>query len=204
MDEVARVRVATRQAVDDITPPPLRDRIQDHLRKPVQTPGVLTRLSAKETGIDGESDELDQRTAGVQLIYGGLYLTRSLIQLEPWTSGGDQKANADHDILASNVMVARGAYLLARTDASDKAVEIIREFGRDQTLRYETNDPSYDENLELDLLELAVIAGGSIGTAEPSQSLLDWATGLADSPTDRRIPEPDELLVRVPASDVTI
>lgn len=201
MDDVARVREATRGAVEDITPDRLRGRIHDRLDDASTTPGVLTRLSARQNGTDGDVAEVDRRTAGVQLIYGGLSLTRSLIQREPWTLGEAEKATADKDALASNVMVARGAYLLARTDASDTAVEIIRAFGRDQTLRYQTGDPSYDANLEVDLLELAVIAGGSIGHADPPEDLLEWATDLAETPGDRRIPEPTELFVRAREQD---
>lgn len=204
MDDAAPVREATRDATADITPERLRSRIHDHLGNVTATPGVLTRVSARETGVEGESSELDGRTAGVQLIYGGLYLTRSLIHDEPWTIDDAHKVDADEDALASNVMVARGAFLLARTDASDKAVEIIRNFGRDQTLREVSDDDSYDGNLELDLLELAVIAGGSIDGAEPPAALLDWAVDLAESHDHQRIPEPNELFVRVQDSDTSV
>ncbi|MFB6312205.1 MAG: hypothetical protein ABEH64_13610, partial [Salinirussus sp.] len=81
-----------------------------------------------------------------------------------WASGdGD---TADLEILAADVMVARGFYLLARTDAAGDAVGVVRSFGRDQTARRETGDPAIDRNLEADVLELAVVAGATVAGVE--------------------------------------
>ena len=81
-------------------------------------------------------------------------------------------------ILAADVLVSRGFYLLARTDAAEDAVAVVRAFGRDQTEREgATGDRAVglDRRLETDVLELAVTAGV---TAAGGRT--DDAAGLAD------------------------
>ncbi|MFC7026926.1 hypothetical protein ACFQJ5_03940 [Halomicroarcula sp. GCM10025324] len=179
MQEVAAVRRAALAAVDDVEPDRFRDRITDRLSDAPLTPGVLTLVSARAAR-DGPADfddGLTGRAAGVQLIYEGLTLTRRLAQDDPW-DGGDRDA-ADLDILVADVLVSRGFYLLARSEAAEAAVDVVRSFGHDQTVRESTGDASLDENLETDICELAVVAGVTAAGVTPTPSLREYASRLA-------------------------
>jgi len=190
MQDVAAVRRAATEAVSDVDPPGLRGRIDDRLAQASLVPGAFTLHvvrsltdGAVETPDHGEGgpllDPLTERAAGVQLIYEGLALTRDLAQEDPW-DGGDRDA-ADLAILAADVLVARGFYLLARTEAADDAVATVRAFGHDQTVRRTTRDPGLDRNLEADVLELAVVAGATAAGRRPTPRLREYAAGLAET-----------------------
>jgi hypothetical protein len=177
MEEVAAVRRAALAGVDDVEPERLHDRIADRLGDGSFTPGVLT-LVAEAAARDIPVDESDEdRAAGVQLIYEGLALTRRLAHDDPWTTG-DRDA-ADLDILIADILVSRGFYLLARTDAADAAVEVVREFGKDQTDLRTTGDDGLDGNLEVDICELAVVAGVTAAGHEPGADLRAYGSDLA-------------------------
>ncbi|SEW22919.1 DUF7114 family protein [Natrinema salifodinae] len=151
--------------------------------------------------VESEPDGVVTHAAGVQLIYEGLRLTRALAHDEPWTvTDADADADTDPDagdgdlaILAADILVARGFYLLARTDAAGKAVRTVRSFGRNQTSRTDlaagegadadvsTADPEpVDATLERDVLELAVLTGAVAVGETPSPRLLSIAEQLAD------------------------
>jgi hypothetical protein len=186
MDDAVRVRDAAHEAVEDVEPDRLREVLFERLSDAPITPAVLALVSARapETGVDTDADGLAERAAGVQLIYEGLRLTRSLAHEEPWTrvAEGDVSGDiaADLDVLAADVFVSRGFYLLARTDAAGRAVDVVRAFGRDQTLRRgEGADvESLDRNLESDVFALAVVAGTTAAGATPSPALLEYAAEL--------------------------
>jgi len=204
MEEAAAVRRAASAAVDDVDPERLRERIDQRIEEGSMAPGALTLLSADAVDESHSRDGLSERAAGVQLIYEGLRLTRTLSHAEPWlgTDGGDgwqadetaaartgdgkesAAAAADLDILVADILVARGFYLLARTEAADAAVGVVRSFGRDQTVRRETDDPSLDGNLERDVLELAVVAGTTAAGGTAPVHLRDFATDLAATDGD--------------------
>ncbi|WP_247730990.1 DUF7114 family protein [Halovivax limisalsi] len=165
MDRVARCRRAAHDAVADVSPPPLRQRLLDAIDDGTLTPAVLTIESAVAAEPAVELDDVVALAAGTQLIYDGLQLTRSLAHDEPWvdvetaadveTSAPDRSADAadeaprrdepadgstteqpaDLAIVAADVLVARGFSLLADTAAAATAVETVRSFGRDQTRR---------------------------------------------------------------------
>jgi hypothetical protein len=185
MEEAAAVRQAALAAVDDVEPARLCERIEDRLETASMTPGVCSLVSASAAGCEGGLDGITDRAAGVQLIYEGLRLTRSLAHDNPWADG-DRDA-ADLDILIADILVSRGFYLLARTEAADAAVEVVRAFGTDQTVRRETDDPTLDRNLEADVLELAVVVGVTAAGAHPTPRLREYVTDLA---TDS-LPAPD-------------
>jgi hypothetical protein len=154
-------------------------------------PGTVAVLTAESFGSDGISvDGLLNRAVGVQLIYDGLRLTRELVDGEPWNEGS--KTKADMGILAADVMVARGFYLLARSDAAGCAVEVVRSFGRDQTELREGGDESLESRLEADVLELAVLAGATtVGVSVSEASLAAFTSGRVDDdgypPVDRSV-----------------
>jgi hypothetical protein len=188
MDEAARIRQAASDAVTDIEPAPLRDVIGDVLADASMAPGTLALLSARAVDESIRTEPVLDRAAGVQLIYEGLRLTRTLAHDQPWAD----RPPAEHtepnmDVLAADVLVSRGFYLLARTEAADAAVETVQAFGRDQTLRREA-DPedalALDRNLETSVLELAVIAGTTAGegTTTPGDA---GQAGLLEFAADR-------------------
>ncbi|WP_136689332.1 DUF7114 family protein [Halorhabdus amylolytica] len=194
MQEAAVVRRAATDAVEDVEPERLHDRIVSRLEGSTMTAGVLTISCARavleqrspgsahaviERPDDPLADAVAKRAAGVQLIYEGLGLTRTLARDPPWLSG--REAEGDLDVLIADILVGRGFYLLARTEASDEAVQTVRAFGRDQTVRRETGDHSLDRNLEADVFELATVAGTTAVGGQPSPGLREYATSMADS-----------------------
>ena len=243
MEEVAAVRRAAVEAVGDVEPDRLRQRIRGRLESGSMAPGALTLLSARaadapEATVESDPDDpVAERGAGVQLIYEGLRLTRVLSQDPPWerdsedvpvpsaddasmTDGGDVTVpdgevgdpsavpvgeaggavdpgeatnaadiEADMSILVADVMVARGFYLLARTEAAAEAVAVVRSFGGDQTRRRTTGDDSYDRNLEADVFELAAVAGVTAGGLEATPALREHVGALAGSEAELPVAE---------------
>jgi len=188
MEEVAAVRRAALAGVDDVEPERLHDRITARLDDGPFAPGVLTLVAEAAARGHAVEDSDEDRAAGVQLIYEGLALTRRLAHDDPWTNG-DREA-ADLDILIADILVSRGFYLLARTEAAGAAVDVVREFGKDQTELRTTGNDDLDGNLEVDICELAVVAGLTAGGHEPTPALR--AVG-ADLATDG-LPAVDALL----------
>ncbi|MFC4247190.1 hypothetical protein ACFOZ7_09290 [Natribaculum luteum] len=183
MDRAASCRRAARDAVADVESSQLHDVITDTLEGASMTPGVLTLESAAAIDPTADLESIAHRAAGVQLIYEGLRLTRTLAHEEPWTAVDGDDGDADLEILAADILVARGFYLLARTDAAGKAVRTVRAFGRDQTLRdqSEADVERLDANLERDVLELAVVTGAATVGATPTAELLALANEISDA-----------------------
>lgn len=193
MDEAVRAREASRYEVRDITPRALRDVIRDLLAETSAAPGALTLCCAGADERSTGGSALDERAAGVQLIYLGLSLTRSLTREDPWRSV-DGPTEANMAVLAADVMVSRGFSLLARTEAADKAVETVRQFGRDETDRA-TNPEGHAANaLERDIFELAAIAGTTAGGRTPSVELREYAATLGGSLGGVPIPDAEAVL----------
>lgn len=219
MEPAVRARRAGRQAVRDVAPDPLRERIHALLEKSAMVPGALALSTARavEDGSGGPSVRngshepseseagtptdagtertsaspvgVEERAAGVQLIYEGLALTRALADDPPWERDPPH-TDSNVDILAADVMVARGFSLLARTEAADKAVETVQSFGRDETDGQQGRAVP-PHALETDVFELAVLAGTTAFGVHPSDALLAYGAELAASLDDDR-PEPPE------------
>jgi len=183
MQEAGAIRTAALEAVEDVDPSVVYERIEELLDEESMTPGVFTVACAsailERSGrtIDdlAAEDALAERAAGVQLIYSGLSRTRDLAADPPWTRGDAERGNLD--VLAADILVARGFYLLARTEASDEAVAVVRAFGRDQTIAHDTDDPLAG-NLERDVFELAAVAGATAAGTTPSPQLREFAADL--------------------------
>jgi len=204
MDDAVRARRAARDALADIEPERLREVLRDRLADASMTPSVLTLLSARTLDSTLNADSLAERAAGVQLIYEGLRLTRVLARDEPWNHGDDAAERADLDILAADVLVSRGFYLLARTETAERAVEVVRAFGRDQTRRRASDDAdagALDRNLEADVFALAVAAGTTAAGVTPGDELLDYAAGLARE-FEGELPPPDAALPETTADRI--
>lgn len=181
MDDAVRVRDAAEDALADIDPQQLRDTLFGRLADAEMTPGVLTVRSARALVPDNEGVGVPERAAGVQLIYEGLRLTRDLSHDPPWErlDADSGEIDADMEVLAADVFVARGFYILARTEAAKDAVEVVKRFGRDQTLRRSAPDPAnLDRNLEADVFELAVTAGTSAVGGVAPERLRTYAADL--------------------------
>ena len=190
MQPAVRARAGARDAVADVTPEHLREVILDVLEEGAMTPGALALLSARAVGDSAAADAetpIESRAAGVQLIYEGLALTRSLADEEPWTVGEDH-LDSDLAILAADVMVSQGFHLLARTEAAGKAVDTVQSFGRDQTVERTTGegDPFA---LEADVFELAVETGTNAAGVETPAALREYAVDLAHSLNGAPTPE---------------
>jgi len=186
MDDAVRARSAAREALVDIEPPRLRAVLFDRLTNASMAPGVLVLVSATLRDPSVHTESLLERSAGVQLIYEGLRLTRTLARESPWDTESDIEIDADLDILAADVLVSRGFSLLAHTEASDAAVETVQAFGRDQTLSMGSADEfdARDRNLEADIFTLAVRAGTTAAGSEPSDALLRSVAAASREYTD--------------------
>jgi len=195
MDDAVRARRAARDALADIEPERLGEAIRDRLADASMAPSVLTLVSARALDAAVDPDAVAERAAGVQLIYEGLRLTRTLTHTEPWLGDDEAARRADLDILAADVLVSRGFYLLARTETAERAVEVVRAFGRDQTSRREpeADARALDRNLEADVFALAVAAGTTAAGVAPGAELLEYAAGLA-SELDGDLPPHDDAL----------
>jgi len=186
MDTAARARAAAREVVADIEPRHLREVLYERLDEGSMAPGVLVFLSAQAGDSTVDLEPLAERSAGVQLIYEGLRLTRSIAHTEPWTETTTDEIDADIDILAADVFVSRGFYLLARTEAAAAAVDTVQSFGHDQTVRGrpDADTETLDRNLEADIFALAVRAGLTAVDADPSADILSFAADIARAEGD--------------------
>jgi hypothetical protein len=198
MDDAVRARRAAREALTDVGPDRLREVLDDRLADASMTPSVLTLVVARALDPTVDVDAVVERGAGVQLIYEGLRLTRSLVHEEPWAGADvdlESATAADLDILAADVLVSRGFYVLARTETAERAVDVVRAFGRDQTRRRApgADRRALDRRLEADVLALALAAGTTAVGIAPGEDLLDYASDLAHE-FDGDFPPPDTAL----------
>ena len=194
MDDAAVARRSARDALGEIEPEPLRETLDQRLAAASMVPGALTLSTARAFDERIDVTSLGELAAGVQLIYEGLSLTRQLAHDEPWAGDPENDIEADLSVVAADVLVSRGFSLLARTSAAERAVETVRAFGRDQTVRERTDDAAtIDRNLEADVFELAVVAGVAAVDASPSEELLAFAAQLARS-YEGSLPAAAELL----------
>lgn len=194
MEDAARARSAARDALADIGPEQLREALESRIVDAAVTPGVLALVTARAVDPDVDPSAVVERAAGVQLIYEGLRLTRTVAHEEPWaTAAAGGSIDADMEVLAADVLVSRGFSLLACTGAARSAVDVVRAFGRDQTVRdregTDADDAAaLDRNLEVDALELAVVAGTTAVGGDPPEELLAYARDLAADCDDGFLP----------------
>ncbi|RJT02049.1 hypothetical protein [Halococcus sp. IIIV-5B] len=186
MDDASHVRRAAREAVRDVDPGAFRDAIETVVESGSMAPGVLVVLSARAADEPVGFGTVATRAAGTQLIYEGLRLTRALAHDAPWE---DEDTDANLDVLVADVLVARGFYLLARTEAAERAVETVRAFGRDRTAAAPTDDPVGP--LEADVLDLALVAGLTAVDVHPSAACREFVADLAES-FDGELPPADD------------
>ncbi|PSP89287.1 hypothetical protein BRC90_05270 [Halobacteriales archaeon QS_4_69_34] len=95
METVLRVRRAVRAAVRDVEPERFRSAVHDALDDGPVAPGLLTVRCARAVASDLAVESVAERAAGVQLVYEGLRLTRTLAREEPWASNGTVDGSDD-------------------------------------------------------------------------------------------------------------
>lgn len=193
MDEITHVNEALQESLADIEPDSFRERLGDVLDAVSLTPGVLTVRTARAIDPGVEAEVAAMRGAGVQLSYEGLRLTRSLIRAEPWAEDGADTSH-DIDLLAAEVLVARGFYHLSDTGVATDAVEIVRRFGRNQTHERRADGPEIDRSLEVDVIDLAVRAGADLATGTVPPVLDSYGADLARELEAEPLPEPEDAL----------
>ncbi|WP_232686621.1 DUF7114 family protein [Halobacterium zhouii] len=191
MEEAEQARTAARDAVGDIEPDGLRAVIDDHVASSSMLPGALVILTARVAANSATSRAVSERAAGVQLIYEGLRVTRGLVEDEPWADTDAADPDDDLDVLAADVLVARGFRTLARTEAASQAVQTVREFGREQTA-----DPADVSGLESNVFELAAIAGSTADGGETPTALRQYVVGLVAASDAPPLPDASEGLPR--------
>lgn len=196
MEEAVRTHDASREAVRDITPTHLRATIHESLDETSMLPGVLVFLSADAADGSMDGSAAESRAAGVQLIYQGLALTRSLAREDPWAASDGPNEDANVRILAADVMVSRGFSLLARTDAAEKAVETVQTFGRTETERDADTGRPHANALERDVFELAVVAGTAAADVVAATALRKFVAELAHTLDGTTLPEAEVVVTR--------
>jgi hypothetical protein len=110
METVPRVRRAVRAAVRDVEPERFRSAVYDALDDGPVAPGLLTVRCARAVASDVAVESVAERAAGVQLVYEGLRLTRTLAREEPWASNGTVDGEGSDDATVEGV-AADGAAL---------------------------------------------------------------------------------------------
>lgn len=191
MIDVARARRAVVAAITDVEPAALNERLESLLTEESVAPAALT-FACGPTSMQTPGTPLAHRAAGVQLIYSGLRLTRALATTEPWTAV-DTDSQADLDILAADVLVARGFDLLAQSPAAAHAVQTVQTVAEAVGRRTASDSPS---QLERAILELAVIAGTTVQHETPDRQLQQQVRAFARS-HGYPLPPADQLLAKL-------
>ncbi|MFC5367744.1 DUF7114 family protein [Salinirubrum litoreum] len=206
MDEAVLVRDTARETVADIEPAELGDALTGLLSEASVAPGALTLLTARALDPGVDLPGIAERAVGVQLIYDGLRITRLLAHTEPWTADDAEAADiaADLDVLSAVVLVSRGFYLLARTETAGRAVAVVQQFGRDQTLRQrpDADVDLLDRNLEEAVFELAVATGATAVGGRVDDDLLGFGRGLADGVDTDELPPAESLFSAATVAEV--
>jgi hypothetical protein len=170
-------------------------------QKGTLAPGVITLVAAETLGEEPlESvEQVTQRAAGVQLIYDGLRLTRKLVQDERWE--GPENMDTDMCVLAADVVAARGFFVLARSRAATRAVEVVRRFGRNES-RIRADETGHRTRLESDVLALALVAGATTVDCELDETTIRGVRG--EHREQAGFPDADQLVEDVRSSLVSI
>ena len=184
-----------------MVPTELQGHIVRFTQKGTLAPGVITLVAAETLGEEPlESvEQVTQRAAGVQLIYDGLRLTRRLVTEEGWD--GPENMDIDMCVLAADVVAARGFFVLARSRAATRAVEVVRRFGRNES-RIRADETGHRTRLEADVLALALVAGATTVDCELDETTIRGVRG--EHREQAGFPDADQLVEDVRSSLVSI
>lgn len=191
MDVSAAVRNSLFDSVSNVEPGPFRQELESILTDASVTPGVITMRTADVIDRQVDEEELQRRAAGVVISYEGLRLTRELVREDPWAASPDNTAE-NLDLLASEVLVARGLYRLAPTGVAYDAVQIARRFGRNQTNEQLPDTEPDEPTLEYDTIRLAVQTGADYALTEVPDSIMNHAGTVAGQLDAEPLPDPED------------
>lgn len=187
MEEASRAQDAIQELLGDAEPAPFREHVLQTLADRSPVLGVLTIRTALAADGTVSVDTAADRAAGVQLTYEGLSLTQQLIDDEPWPPTEGEAP--DVDLVAAEVLVAKGLTRLAHTGVRERVVEIVRRFGRLNASETDsdvaTDDASTsptaraDPSLDSDFVVLAVAAGADLAVQTVPPGLVEYARDLA-------------------------
>lgn len=168
MSAFPHVSEALGRSIADIEPRSFNEHLHAVLDDRPLTPAALTVTTGRAIDSTADREQLAELGIGVQLGYEGLRLTRELINEDSWLD--DQEAtDSDIDVLAAEVLVARGFNILAETGTVTQAVDIVRRFGRNSA-RARAGSKQLDPSLEADIISLAVTTGADcvLSTVPPA------------------------------------
>ncbi len=188
MSAFPHVSEALRQSIVDIEPQSFNAHLNEVLQDRPLTPAVLTVTTGRAIDSTADRDRLTELGVGVQLGYEGLCLTRELIDDESWLDS-HQSTDADLDVLAAEVLVARGFNILAETNTVTDAVDIVRTFGRNRAHERDGSDKT-DPSLEADIVSLAVTTGADCVLSTVPPPIASFADELGARLDENPIPEP--------------
>lgn len=190
MDDTRALGDALDRSLDDLEPPPFRDRARDIVGRTPTTPGVLAVRTARtvDPGVDIETAA--RRGAGVQLCYEGLDLTRSLLDDRPWEDGD---RDYHRDLLVAEVLVSRGIHTLSQAGTATDVVGIVQRFGRIQTELDRVGGRDREDPLERDILELGVNTGADLALDGVPDPVRSHSTEIATRLLDYPLPEPERI-----------
>lgn len=196
MSAFPHVSEALQRSIGGIEPCTFNEHLRAVLADRPLTPAALTVTTGR--AIDGAADleALADRGVGVQLGYEGLRLTRGLIAGDSWLDRTDV-AREDLDMLAAEILVARGFHHLSGTGVVTDAVETVRRFGQRHAQARGDADPVVDGSLEGDILMLAVDAGADCVLSAVPPPIASVGADLAERLGDAPMRPPEEALAGV-------
>ncbi len=190
MSAYPHVSEALERSIHDIVPKPFNERLAGILADRPLTPAAATVATGLAIDRTADRDKLATLGIGVQLGYEGLRLTRRLIQQDSWL-GTDRTTDEDIDILAAEVLVARGMNLLTRTGTVTQAVDVVKRFG--QRAAFDRTETAGDGlgTLEMDIIKLAVDTGADAVLQSVPPPIASLGAELATRLDTDPIPEPE-------------
>lgn len=187
------VSEALRCSIADIEPRSFNEHLHGLLDDRPLTPACATLATGRAIDSTADAARLAELGAGVQLVYEGLRQTRRLIAEASWLNH-DRTTQADIDVLAAEVLVARGFNVLADTGTVTDAVALMHRFGQQRAYERAGSDAHGFATLEADIIELAVDTGADavLSTVPPPVSSV--GADLADRLDTDPMPAPEQAL----------
>ena len=180
-------------SIADIEPRSFNEHLQGLLDDRPLTPAAVTVATGRAIDATADLERLAELGVGVQLGYEGLRLTRRLIGEESWLNR-HETTSADIDVVAAEVLVARGFNILAGTGTVTEAVDIVRRFGQRRADDLAGRQDDGRHRLEADIIRLAVNTGADCVLSTVPPPINSVAEGLADRIGTHPRPGPDTAL----------
>lgn len=193
MSALPHVSEALKRAIADIEPDSFNDHLETVVADRPLTPASVTVATGQAVDGTADGDRLADLGVGVQLIYEGLRLTRELMATDAWldTTGTTEE---DIDVLAAEVLVARGFNRLSETGTVTDAVELMRRFGERRAYERSGIEAADLGSLEGDTLRLAVDTGADAVLSTVPPAIATVGDDLASTASTGAMPEPEVAL----------